>query len=174
MSTPKAPPVWRPQSADEATQAVLQAAAQGLRLLVQGSGSRPWVRELQAARHAPADATLQLDQLSEVLWIDPEDRTCCVEAGISLAALDAALVEHGLMLPIFDAGQGTLGGSSVAALRCWPPSGDCRVIKCWEPAGCYPMAAWCAVVRGSLSRWPAMTSHACSWGAVASSPPAST
>jgi FAD/FMN-containing dehydrogenase len=104
-------PIWRPQSADEAKQAVLQAATQDQSLRVLGSGSRPWVREQAPAAGRPADAILQLDQLRKMLWIDSEDRTCCVEAGISLAALDAALAEHGLMLPIFDASQGTLGGA---------------------------------------------------------------
>lgn len=111
MSAATPPPVWRPQSADEASQAVLQAAAEGLRLQVLGSGSRPWVLPPRAEGSARADASLQLDQLNQVVWIDPEDRTCCVETGISLTALDAALAEHGLMVPIFDASQGTLGGS---------------------------------------------------------------
>ena len=111
MSTTSSLPVWRPESADEAAQAVREAVEQGQRLRVLGSGSRPWLRESAAQASPPADALLQLDQLHKLLWIDPEDRTCCVEAGMSLAALDAALAEHGLMLPLFDASQGTLGGA---------------------------------------------------------------
>lgn len=104
-------PVWQPESAEQAAQAVLQAAAEGQRVRIIGSGSRPWLRDEPTTSSAPADAILQLEQLRKVLWIDAEDRTCCVEAGISLAALDAALAENGLMLPIMDASQGTLGGA---------------------------------------------------------------
>jgi FAD/FMN-containing dehydrogenase len=104
-------PIWRPQSVAEASDAVLQAAAQGQRLRVQGSGSRPWLRAPAAAASPTADAVLAFEQMRELLWIDAEDRTCCVEAGISLTALDAALAEHGLMLPFFDASLGTLGGA---------------------------------------------------------------
>ncbi len=117
MSLTTSLPVWQPQTAQEATQAVLQAAADGQRIQVLGSGSRPWLRDglprsgTSTASTASADAILRLDRLDQVLWIDPEDRTCCVEAGIGLAALDAALAEHDLMLPIFDASHGTLGGS---------------------------------------------------------------
>ncbi len=111
MSTTTSPPIWQPQSADEATQAVQQAASEGQRLRVLGSGSRPWLRADSGVASPAADAILKLDQLQQALWIDAEDRTCCVEAGISLAALDAVLAQHGLMLPIFDASFGTLGGA---------------------------------------------------------------
>lgn len=111
MTSIGTPPVWRPQSAEEATQAVLQAAAQGQRVRIQGSGSRAWLRASTSGARARAEAHLQLDGLRKILWIDPEDRTCRVEAGIRLTELEAALAEQGLMLPIFDASHGTVGGS---------------------------------------------------------------
>ncbi len=96
-----------------ATRELLRAAAaDGRRLLPCGRRSR-------LARHFPSarpDGWLSMRRLDGLLWLDPEDQTCEVEAGMTPAALDALAAEHGLMLGVDAPGRerGTLGGVFLA------------------------------------------------------------
>ena len=69
---------------------------------------------LQAIGWPPArlDLVLSLERLNRVLIYEPDDLTCSVEAGMTLAELNRILGEHNQMLP-FDpplAGRATIGG----------------------------------------------------------------
>lgn len=110
MSPSTSAVIWSPDDAESAVQAVLDAAAEERRLRIAGTQSRRW---LHPAGDAAEHNLLELKALDQLVWIDSEDRTCCVQAGMRLADLQAVLAEHGLMLPYFDGSEGTVGGAFV-------------------------------------------------------------
>lgn len=88
---------------------VRAAIAGGQRLRIVGSGSRPW---LHPALPDGVDCVpLDCSGLGSIRWIDREDRTCCVEAGVRLDELAAALHEFDLGLPFWDGCAATVGGA---------------------------------------------------------------
>jgi FAD/FMN-containing dehydrogenase len=93
---------------EQAQDFLRHAQAQGHSVLPCGRGSR---RARLSPEQQP-DQWLSLAGLQQIHWIDAEDRTCEVDAGLSPAALDQALAPLGLMLGVLSAGstKGTLGG----------------------------------------------------------------
>ena len=80
-----------------------------------GASVVPWGGGTQQAQgHYPTeiDLVVRTNHLSGVLEYEPADLTISVEAGITMAALDALLREHGQMLPVDVPlpSQATLGG----------------------------------------------------------------
>lgn len=75
----------------------------------QGLGARGWGLETQAPRPSVVISTRRLKR---VVKYEPDDLTIGVEAGMTLAELQAILAEHGQMLPLDAplADRATLGG----------------------------------------------------------------
>lgn len=89
-----------PESADELVE-LLRGRPGAIRLV--GSGSRQdRLPDTGAATH------LALTALDAIERLDADDLTCSVGAGLTRAALDGALADHGVCLPC--AGEGSLGG----------------------------------------------------------------
>ncbi|MBC8405137.1 MAG: FAD-binding oxidoreductase [Planctomycetes bacterium] len=86
-------------------QQMLQIHADGLSWRAVGTQTR---MQPQTA----ADVFLSAAALKQIHWIDAEDRTCEVDAGLSPAALHAGLDEYGLMLSHSGCSDdvGTIGG----------------------------------------------------------------
>lgn len=98
----------RPDSRKELRKLLLDAQEQGQSVLPCGQGTR-LQRNLPKAN---PDLWLSASGLQKVLWIDAEDQTCCVEAGISLHELQKTLAPFHLQLDVVaaNARTGTLGG----------------------------------------------------------------
>lgn len=116
---------FTPASVAEAAEAIREAQADGTVLLPCGRRSR-------IARHAPQAAPerwLSLSGLRALRWLDVEDQTCEVEAGMSPQELAVLLDAHGLELAVDApcAQDGTLGGLFLAPdvsllhTSCGPP-----------------------------------------------------
>lgn len=106
---------FRPETSDQAIQAVAWAAAEQVPIEVCGRGSK---RAL--GRPMQASYTLDLSALSGITLYEPEELVLAAGTGTPLAEIDAALAEYnqalafeppdlGLLLR-GEAGQGTLGG----------------------------------------------------------------
>lgn len=95
-------------SAAELQERVRSAHAAKEAIRIRGAGTRSWLHPVDARPHC---TELRLSGIQDLEWIDPEDRTCRVAAGTSLAELDAELARHGLMLPWLGAAEGTVGGA---------------------------------------------------------------
>jgi FAD/FMN-containing dehydrogenase len=96
-------PLYTPATEAEAQDWIRQAHDRAALWLPVGSTSR--CTRLQSLSH-PLISSAAWQQIH---WIDAEDRTCEVDAGLPLASLTAALAEHGLMLG-HHAQSGTVGG----------------------------------------------------------------
>ena len=98
----------RPTSREELRSFLLKAQSAGQSVLPCGQGTR-LKRFLPKAK---PDLWLSCSNLNQILWIDPQDQTCCVEAGLSLDALQKALAPFHLQLDVeaANAGTGSLGG----------------------------------------------------------------
>ena len=104
----KARAVVRPSSLDEVRDVVRWAVRERVRLVPQGANTG-----LVGAStpDAGGDAiVLSTERLTNVLTLDPVERTAIVGAGVRLSTLNAAAAEHGLHLPIDLAADPTLGG----------------------------------------------------------------
>lgn len=99
--------ILRPGSAEALAAELARARAAGRRVLPAGCGSR-----LTAAGLArEADVVLTTEALGRILQYEPADLTVTVEAGCTLAALDAVLAERGQVLPLQPGRlRGTVGG----------------------------------------------------------------
>lgn len=88
-----------PGSVDELAQVLALAHAAGAAVAPWGGGTQ---RALGAALQPAGRAVLvvRTGRLQRILHYEPADLTISAEAGITLAALDAALAEHGQMLPV--------------------------------------------------------------------------
>src|SRR5918993_675634 len=85
--------IERPKSAREVAAAVRRAADAGRTVRAAGAGH-------SFSACVPTDGTLvRLDRLDRILDADPASGLVKVEAGITLAALNAGLAAHGLALP---------------------------------------------------------------------------
>ena len=100
--------VFRPLSLEEAADAVRQGAEEGLRLAFVGGGTE---LELGAPPRA-LDAVISTQGLGRVLEYAPLDQIVTVEAGVTVATLQALLREKGHMLALDPpwADRATLGG----------------------------------------------------------------
>ncbi|MEM9048854.1 MAG: FAD-binding oxidoreductase [Pseudomonadota bacterium] len=103
--------VIRPETAQEVATAIAAARAAGFAILPRGGGmsySRGYLAE------DPGALSLDLTGLDRVLEIDAAGRCVTVEAGVTWAALDAALAGTGLRTPYFGPLSGlaaTIGGT---------------------------------------------------------------
>jgi len=102
----------RPESAKELQDYLKSGAAHRHSLLAVGNQSR-------IRRHSPSahpTALLSMAEMASIHWIDAEDQTCEVDAGVSPAMLDTALHPLGLCLGVDapHASSGTLGGLFMA------------------------------------------------------------
>ncbi len=100
--------VFRPGSLEEAEEAVRQSAGEGLRLAFVGGGT-----ELQlGAPPSALDAVISTQGLGRVLEYAPLDQIVTVEAGVTVAALQALLRDKGQMLALDPpwADRATVGG----------------------------------------------------------------
>lgn len=100
--------VVTPTTIEEAGQVVALANQQGLKLLPRGGGSRMNLGGLPDQ----IDVLLEINKLNRLLEHEAPDLTCSVEAGITLAALQAQLATKGQKLSLDppDAEQTTVGG----------------------------------------------------------------
>jgi glycolate oxidase FAD binding subunit len=98
----------RPASAEEVAEALRAAAADGLRVLPWGGGTRVG-RVVPEEGH---DVVLDLTGLDRVVEYDPEDLTVTAQCGITVAALRRTLAERRQELPLESAraDRSTLGG----------------------------------------------------------------
>ncbi len=97
-----------PDSVEQVAQIVALTNQQGLRLLTRGGGSRINLGGIPEQ----IDVLLETTKLTRLLEHEAPDLTCHVEAGITLAALQAQLATKGQWLALDppDAEQATLGG----------------------------------------------------------------
>src|SRR5947209_15142072 len=100
--------VVTPTAVEGAAQVVALAGQQGLKFLPRGGGSRMNVGGLPEQ----IDVLLETNKLNRLLEHEAPDLTCSVEAGITLAALQAQLATKGQKLSLDppDATQATVGG----------------------------------------------------------------
>ena len=100
--------VVTPTTVEEIAQVVALTKQHGLTLLARGGGSRMNVGGLPGH----IDVLLETNRLTQLLEYEAPDLTCHVEAGLTLAALQAQLAKQGQWLALDppDASQSTLGG----------------------------------------------------------------
>ena len=100
--------VVMPGTVEEVAQVVALTDQHGLTLLARGGGSRMSVGGLAEQ----IDVLLETSKLTRLLEYEAPDLTCHVEAGMTLAALQAQLAQQGQWLALDppDAAQATLGG----------------------------------------------------------------
>ncbi|MCU0490821.1 MAG: FAD-binding oxidoreductase, partial [Chloroflexaceae bacterium] len=108
-----------PQSLDELSEALRAAHAAGAIVttsystdqaqssIVKSASRRPYGQRQSASPEAPpepveglVEGSISLAALNRVLHYNPDDLTISVEAGMTLAALQALLARHGQMLPL--------------------------------------------------------------------------
>ncbi|HEX9130802.1 MAG TPA: FAD-binding oxidoreductase, partial [Ktedonobacteraceae bacterium] len=97
-----------PETVEQVAQIVALANQQGLTLLIRGGGSRINLGGIPEQ----FDILLETTKLTRLLEHEAPDLTCHVEAGITLAALQAQLATKGQWLALDppDAQQATIGG----------------------------------------------------------------
>jgi len=96
--------VVAPASTDETAAVVALAAAERLSVVPRGSGSA----QAQGASPARVDVVLDLTRLDRIVEYNADDLTVSVEAGVTAAALAAALEPHRQMLAIDAPGGATI------------------------------------------------------------------
>ncbi len=97
-----------PATLDEAARVLAMASAVGAAVIPWGGGSGQRI----GAPPTRAEIALHTTRLNTVIEWEPADLTACLQAGMTLAAVQAALAEHGQQLPLDApcAGRATLGG----------------------------------------------------------------
>jgi len=97
-----------PETVEQASQAVALANQQGLTLITRGGGSRLNLGGIPER----FDVLLETTKMTRLLEHEAPDLTCHVEAGITLAELQAKLATKGQRLALDppDAQQATIGG----------------------------------------------------------------
>ena len=100
--------VVTPTSVEQVASVVALANQHGLSILARGGGSRMSVGGLPER----IDIVIETNKLTRVLEHEAPDLTCHVEAGLTLAALQAQLAQKGQWLALDppDAAQATIGG----------------------------------------------------------------
>jgi len=100
-------------SAEHASQLLQNAHAAGQSVLPCGNQSR----QARIAPTAKADCWLSMANCQKMLWLDAEDQTCEVQAGMTVTVLNQHLDGTGLELALMCRGAqtGTLGGLFMSA-----------------------------------------------------------
>lgn len=100
-------------SVEHATQLLQETHAGGQSVMPCGNRSR----QARIAPTANADCWLSMAHCHEMLWLDAEDQTCEVQAGMSMTVLNQHLKDTGLELALMCRGgeTGTLGGLFMSA-----------------------------------------------------------
>jgi glycolate oxidase FAD binding subunit len=101
--------VVTPQTIAELTDVVRDCAARRASFAVVGGGTQLGLGN----RPSPLDTIVRTTALDRVVDYSPQDQTITVEAGMTFAALDRTLAEHGQMLPLDcgDRERATIGGA---------------------------------------------------------------
>jgi glycolate oxidase len=112
--------VVRPGSTGDVVAIVKLAAAQGIPLTPRGSGTG-----LSGGSIPVADGVVvSFERMCRIIEIDVANHVAVVEPGVTLAELDAALVPHGLIYPVFPGEQSASLGGNVAT-----NAGGMRAVK---------------------------------------------
>jgi glycolate oxidase FAD binding subunit len=101
--------VVTPQTIAEVATVVGDCAARGASFAFVGGGTQLGLGN----RPSALDTIVRMTALDRVVEYSPQDQTITVEAGMTFAALDRALAEHGQMLPLDsgDRARATIGGA---------------------------------------------------------------
>jgi glycolate oxidase len=112
--------VVRPGSADEVAAVVRAAASARVPLTARGSGTG------LSGGCIPVDRGLvvSFERMNRILEIDTANHVAVVEPGVTLSELDAALLTHGLVYPVFPGEQSASLGGNVAT-----NAGGMRAVK---------------------------------------------
>lgn len=111
--------IVEPRDADEISAIVGKCEADSITLVPLGAA-----RTLGEIRRTPVEVGLSLVWMDRVVSYEPEDMTVIVEAGITLAALNAHLASHGQRLPLDPPGLGT---TTIGSLLGAAPAGPLRL-----------------------------------------------
>ena len=112
--------VVRPSGCDEVAAVVRACAEQGVPLTARGSGTG-----MSGACIPREDGVLvSFERMAEIVEIDLSNHMAVVQPGVTLAQLDAATAEHGLVYPVFPGENSASLGGNVAT-----NAGGLRAIK---------------------------------------------
>ena len=112
--------VVRPDSTEEVAAIVRAAAAEGVPLTPRGSGTGLSGACIPVA----GGVVVSFERMNRILEIDTDNHVAVVEPGLTLAELDAALLPHGLIYPVFPGEQSASLGGNVAT-----NAGGMRAVK---------------------------------------------
>ncbi len=112
--------VVRPAATDEVAAIVRAAAAGGVPLTPRGSGTGL----SGGCTPVAGGVVVSLERMNRILEIDTDNHTAVVQPGVTLAELDAALVPHRLVYPVFPGEQSASLGGNVAT-----NAGGMRAVK---------------------------------------------
>lgn len=112
--------VVRPASTEEVAAIVRAAAAEGIPLTPRGSGTGL----SGACTPVAGGVVVSFERMNRILEIDTDNHVAVVEPGLTLAELDAALLPHGLIYPVFPGEQSASLGGNVAT-----NAGGMRAVK---------------------------------------------
>src|ERR1019366_3842639 len=112
--------VVRPRSTAEVAAVVKVAASRGISLTPRGSGTG------LSGGCTPVDGGLvvSFERMNRIVEIDTDNHVAVVEPGVTLADLDAALLPHELIYPVFPGEQSASLGGNVAT-----NAGGMRAVK---------------------------------------------
>jgi len=112
--------VVRPGSTEEVAAIVRAAASEGVPLTARGSGTG------LSGGCTPVEGgvVVSFERMRRILEIDTANHVAVVQPGVTLAELDAALVPHGLIYPVFPGEQSASLGGNVAT-----NAGGMRAVK---------------------------------------------
>ncbi len=112
--------VVRPGSAEEVAAIVRWAGDHGIPLTARGSGTGL----SGACTPVAGGVVVSFERMGRILEIDIANHVAVVEPGVTLADLDAALVQHGLVYPVFPGEQSASLGGNVST-----NAGGMRAVK---------------------------------------------
>jgi len=98
----------RPGTTSQVAEVLKACRAAGIRVIPQGANTG--LVGASTPDGSGRMAVLSLERLNRRLEIDPVNRTARVDGGVLLSALNAALLEHGLMFPIDLGADPSIGG----------------------------------------------------------------
>ncbi|MFV0334516.1 MAG: FAD-binding oxidoreductase [Tropicimonas sp.] len=100
----------RPQTTGEVAAVVRLCREAGLPITPRGGGTGFAAGAIPAV---PGGVLISLERMRQVREVDPVSATVTVDAGVTLTALNEAVAEHGLSLPIRHGGEGSaqVGGT---------------------------------------------------------------
>ncbi len=112
--------VVRPQRTDEVAAIVTEAAAEGVPITPRGSGTG------LSGGCTPVEGgvVVSFERMDRIVEIDTANHVAVVQPGVTLAALDAALIPHGLIYPVFPGEQSASLGGNIAT-----NAGGMRAVK---------------------------------------------